>query len=466
MLKSLTPISSRGLLRRFARNENGNIAVLFSIAVLPILTFVGAAVDYTRVSTARTAMQSALDSATLMVSKDLSSGAIKTSDVNAKAQVYFASLYNNKDVSSINVAATYTAKDSQGKSTISVTGKGSITTEFMKIAGYPKLDFSTASTTTWGGTRMRVAMALDVTGSMGSAGKMPAMQDAAKKLIDTLKGLGTTADDVYVSIIPFAQMVSVGVSNKNAAWLKWDGLGSCSSSNWYYAAYMARFSTKEGCQTNGGTWTSSSGKGSWKGCVTDRDKPADTTNTPPVSSATNYQAVLYLSNGINICPADILPMTSAYSSDNVTKIKDKIDDLVPNGGTNQPIGMAWAWQTLLPGDPLGTPAKDPLYKYNDVIILLSDGLNTINRYDGNGSDVSPEVDSRQRLLCDNIKVKTNGVQEISIYTIQVNTDNDPESAVLKYCADDGKFFPTSTADGIASAFSAIGASLSQLRIAQ
>ena len=58
-------------------------------------------------------------------------------------------------------------------------------------------------------------------------------------------------------------------------------------------------------------------------------------------------------------------MTSAYSADNVDTIKDKIDDLTPNGGTNQAIGMAWAWQSLQPALPLNTPAKDPNYTYTE-----------------------------------------------------------------------------------------------------
>jgi hypothetical protein len=127
--------------------------------------------------------------------------------------------------------------------------------------------------------------------------------------------------------------------------------------------------------------------------------------------------------------------------------------------------MAWAWQTLQLGDPMNTPAKDANYAYTDAIILLSDGMNTIDRWYGNGRDWSASVDARQKILCDNIKVPVLGKKTI-IYTIQVNTDGDPESAVLKYCADSGNFYPTSTASGIATAFAQIGASLAKLRIAR
>jgi hypothetical protein len=257
-------------------------------------------------------------------------------------------------------------------------------------------------------------------------------------------------------------MVNVGSSNKSASWIKWDlweeTNGSCSS-GWY--------STQSSCENAGKNWNADN-HNTWKGCVTDRDQPADTTSAAPTSDATRFPAVQYEQSGSNICPEQILPMTSAYSATNVQTIKDKIDALDPNGGTNQPIGMAWAWLSLLQGNPLNTPAKDPNFAYTDAIILLSDGLNTMDRWPayGNGqTQYNGQIDARQKLLCDNIKVPVAG-KKIVVYTIQVNTDGDPESAILRYCADAGNFYPTTTAGGIATAFAQIGASLAKLRISK
>ena len=71
----------------------------------------------------------------------------------------------------------------------------------------------------------------------------------------------------------------------------------------------------------------------------------------------------------------------------------------PTGMTNQGIGLAWAWMTLGQGAPFNAPAKDPNYTYKDAIILLSDGLNTQNRYSNSAS----QIDARQKILCDNAK---------------------------------------------------------------
>src|SRR6185436_14556272 len=130
MFSALHRNQVRGAASRFIRADDGNIAVIFAIALVPLLGFVGAAVDYTRANAARSSMQAALDSTALMVSKDLSQGLITTSDIATKAQAYFTALYTNADAKSVSVSATYTANSSTG-SNIQVNGSGAVTTDFL-----------------------------------------------------------------------------------------------------------------------------------------------------------------------------------------------------------------------------------------------------------------------------------------------------------------------------------------------
>ena len=62
--------------KRFVGANKGNVAVIFALAAVPLISFVGAAIDYSRASAARSAMQSAMDSTALMLSRDLASGKI------------------------------------------------------------------------------------------------------------------------------------------------------------------------------------------------------------------------------------------------------------------------------------------------------------------------------------------------------------------------------------------------------
>jgi Flp pilus assembly protein TadG len=199
-----------GTARRFAQANGGNIAVIFAFAMLPILAFIGAAIDYSRANKARSAMQAALDSAALMVSKDLSSGLINTTDIPKTSQDYFNALYTETaQVTAVN--ATYTNGNSSAGSTVLLQASGQIMTDFMKLAGFPTMGFGSNSTATWGNVRLRVALVLDVTGSMASD-KMTNLQSAANSMIDTLGKLGKNPGDVYISVVPFAKDVNVGLA--------------------------------------------------------------------------------------------------------------------------------------------------------------------------------------------------------------------------------------------------------------
>ena len=80
--------------RALRPGSRGNIAPIFAIALLPMLGFVGAAVDYTRANAARSSMQAAMDSAVLMVSRDAAANPTMTSQqITDAVQRYFSSLY-------------------------------------------------------------------------------------------------------------------------------------------------------------------------------------------------------------------------------------------------------------------------------------------------------------------------------------------------------------------------------------
>jgi Flp pilus assembly protein TadG len=441
--------------KRFIGADQGNIAAVFAIAMLPILSVTGAAIDYTRVSGARSQMQAALDSTALMLAKDVSSGTITVAQVSTKAQNYFSALYTNKDASNVSVTATYTASSTMG-SNIQVSGSGTLTTDFLKIAGFPQINFSTGSTAAWGTTKLRVAMALDNTGSMADAGKIGALQTASKNLIDQLSASAANTGDVYISIVPFANVVNLGTGFTNSGFIDW--------SNWSTSG-----SIEEGwtCGSSNNAWTKTMKCGSsnntisnWNGCVIDRgtstapgvSEGPDVQVTAPTSSANYYPA-----DQSSYCPQQIAPLSYSWSD-----LKSTINAMTPSGGTNQPIGLVWAWQTLQQNSPMNAPAEDPNFTYKKVIILLSDGLNTMDRWYGNGSSWSSQVDGRQGLLCSNIK--STGVE---IYTIQVNTGGDPTSTILQSCATDtGHFFMLTSASEVVSTFNTIGTSLSKLRVAR
>jgi hypothetical protein len=148
-------------------------------------------------------------------------------------------------------------------------------------------------------------------------------------------------------------------------------------------------------------------------------------------------------------------------------LKDQINAMVANGNTNQAVGMAWGWQSLSTiNGPIKAPPKDANYVYKDYIVLLSDGLNTQNRW----SSSEDSIDDRQKILCQAIKdeaKKANPVP-VTVFTIQVNINSkDAESQVLKECATpDGSSQMITSATQTSNAFKNILTQISRLRVSK
>jgi Flp pilus assembly protein TadG len=452
--------------RRLGSARDGNIAVIFAIALLPIFAFIGAAVDYSRANMARSAMQSALDSTALMLSRDLSQGTITSTQIGTTAQNYFSALYTNKEANSISVSATYTAAGTGNGPTIVVNGSGSIPTDFMKVVGLPSVSFSANSTTSWGANLLRVALVLDNTGSMADSNKIGALQSAAKKLVTQLSALAQNNGDVMISVVPFEIDVNVGTSNVGASWLRWDRWDPNMYQNPYFQQSWCSdngwTSTLAQCQDHGYRWTDSVGTpthSQWNGCVTDRDKdPSLNYDISATAPTTGTNSTLFIADQDPNCPAAaILPLTYNWSTVNST-----VNAMSPGGATNQTIGLQWGWLSLLQQSPLNAPAETVGNAYQHIIILFTDGLNTGDRWYGNYSSQSSDVDTRMKMLCQ--AIKNSGV---TIYTVQIDTDGAGQSAVLPACAtDSSKSFMLTQASQIAAAFSQIGTQIAKLRVAK
>jgi Flp pilus assembly protein TadG len=208
-------------------------------------------------------------------------------------------------------------------------------------------------------------------------------------------------------------------------------------------------------------------RSTWNGCITDRGSA-----TAPGTNAGNDQTAVAPTTGdaTTLLPArqdSYCPVTGMGLNYNWSAMTSLVNGLEANGSTNQPIGLVTAWHTLAGVGPFTVPAAPTGLTYAKVIILLSDGLNTQDRWYGNGSSTSTSVDNRMYNssgagTCANIKAAG-----ITIYTIQVNTGGDPTSTLLRNCASSSdKFFLVTSASQILDVFTQIGTNLSQLRVAK
>jgi Flp pilus assembly protein TadG len=460
-------------LTRFLRDRRGGVAPMFALAIIPLIGFVGAAIDYSRANSIKASMQAALDATALAMAK--LAPTLTQSQLQTQTTAYFQAMFSHTDAKNLVITPTYTTS---GGTQLTVTASSSMDTSFMRVMGYSSLNIGSTSTIKWGNSRLRVALVLDNTGSMASAGKMDALKTASKNLLTQLRNAATSNGDVYVSIIPFSKDVNVGKSNVNQSYIRWDlwdaansaGGNTFSGSICYYGTLWVvngnNFTnggsctgTSTGICYQGALWNwngsafvnsgSCTNHSSWNGCVTDRDQDNDTTNTAP---SAGVQATLFPAEQYSQCPEELMALSYDW-----TALNSKIDAMTPDGNTNQTIGLQWGFQSLTAA-PFTIPAKDPNYTYNQVIILLTDGLNTQNRF----STMQSAIDDRTKKACDSIKAAG-----ITLYALQVNTDADPTSTMLQQCASDAaKFFLVTSATQIGTIFNQIGTNLSKLRISK
>ena len=157
-----------------------------------------------------------------------------------------------------------------------------------------------------------------------------------------------------------------------------------------------------------------------------------------------------------------VPSVLGGLSDNWISLNSLVNAMSAGGSTNQTIGLAWGWEAMTQGNPLKPPAPPtPPQKVRQVMILLSDGLNTQDRWYGDGSDQSTQVDARMTLACNNAKAAG-----VTIYTVFVDLNGTQgNSAVLQACASDlSKYFDLTTSGEIISTFAKIAQEITYQRV--
>ena len=437
-------------LQEFRQANAANVTITFAFATIPMIGFIGAAVDYSHGNAVKAQLQAAADSTALMLSKDAAS--LTNSQIQTKANDYFKALYTRTDSTGLTVSATYNTTNG---SQVIVNANANVKTDFMGLMGISQLNVGVNSQVKWGNTRLRVALALDTTGSMAEDGKIDALKTATKALLDQLKSAASKNGDVYVSIIPFSKDVNVGKANYNANWIDWTDWDEDNGDD-VSTTTCSKNGKKKKCSTST-TWVPDN-HNTWNGCVTDRGN----SNAP--SSFNTDQNVMgvdvtksytkFAAEQYDNCSPQVMSLNYDW-----TAMKNLVTSFYPAGNTNQNIGLAHAWMSLVGGGPYPTPpVEEANYKYNKIIILLTDGLNTANRWHTNQN----QIDNRQADTCTNIKAAG-----ITLYTVQVNTGGDPTQTVLKNCASTAdKFFLLTSASAMVSTFQAIGTALSNLRISQ
>ena len=267
----------------FAQDRRGAVAIMFAVALVPLIACIGAAIDYSRLLGRRAILTNVIDSSLLMVMQSYSGSATTAQLATLQTQATNEVRTMLRD----NTATVTLTQNSNGS--LCVAGSASVPLAIMQMLGSATKQIN-ASACSLRATTFEVALVLDNTGSMansaGGVSKMQALQTAAGQLVSILNPVPATPS-AAISVVPFSSAVNVGTANANASWMDKTGQSSIHWQNYTRPAGApwlptSRFDLFTQMNT------------AWGGCVEERPAPYLTTDTAATSANPDTLFVPYL----------------------------------------------------------------------------------------------------------------------------------------------------------------------------
>ncbi|HRD46244.1 MAG TPA: pilus assembly protein TadG-related protein [Caulobacter sp.] len=438
--------------RTFRKDDGAAAAIQFALMAVPLTVTVFGMIDVSRASAAKGHLQDALDAAALAAARSTA-----TTDAGVQAI--------GEDVLAVDlVGARATLKSSSFTivdNTIVATATAATTPYIAGLWHDGDLEMSASTEVVRASKNIEVALALDVTGSMGGS-KIADLRTAAKELVDIVVQTQQSPYYTRVALAPYSMGVNVGG----------------------YAASVRGAVTSGTCTTPGCnkfTFTTAAGgsrTNTISNCVSERTGGEAYTDTAPSTAPVGRN---YPNSGNPCLGATIVPLSSDKAS-----LKASIDTYTASGSTAGHIGLAWSWYLVSPNwgylwpaetnRPAAYGAKDLL----KVVVLMTDGeFNTtycngvISRDAASGSGSSsthincnaPNGDAfvQAEALCDAMKAKG-----VVIYTVGFDLGgNAAAENIMEECATSAEhvYLPDSGTD-LKKAFKEIGQDINALRLSR
>lgn len=438
----------------FAADRRGNVAMIFAVSAIPLMTAVGAAVDYSSAGSIQSHLQADTDAAALLACK---SPLTAEADLRKLAQGALDGYMPERTVTITSFKATNNPRS------VELTSEVIYPPRFVRLGD---VRISTASSCAAGENNYEIALVLDTTGSMnqsaGTGTKMEALRSAATNFVNTMFN-NFDASHVKMSIVPFAAAVKVdpatyapnNVPASSAAWIDASGTSPIHWQNVLNptaSGFTSRFDLFRKLKAVQSGW-------GWAGCMESLPYPYNTQDATPSTAtpATRYVPLFapdevgntltlfgiplgvdtantnsvnnYMDDGTaaggscdrnNANKTTRLSQACKYTDPKSTRpneegpnwgctsrpitrltnvkqtLLDEIAALTANGQTNIAEGLHWGWRTVAKTGVFTDAADYGTQNTTKIIILMTDGVNTWNhetRYSNGTSTVNTVTDS-------------------------------------------------------------------------
>lgn len=468
-----------------AGDRSGAVAVFLAAGIVAIVGFAGLATDAARGYMVKARLSQALDAAALAGGKVMFQPG-RDDDIRMFFEANFPAGFMDASIAGPSIVP-----DDAGEK-IMVSASAVIPTTFLRVLGIETVRVSSETEVTRQMQMLDVVLAIDMSGSMtssagGGQSRIQAARAAAIELIEILFGADANKDLLKIGVVPWNAKVRVmlngvaynaGGTTQETVPSFTNPLTGAAQSQIFYA-------------NNTPVPLFSAPPADWRGCVYSRylnngiatddadDRYAEHAGESgdwvawepvgpegePVSGGTCSLAVW----GTECTPClnrGITPLTKTKQV-----VLDAVNQLTsPNGNTNIPQGLGWAWRVLMPQPPFTEAELDPEGERQQAIVLLTDGENYGGSGDGYkgvwgiGSAARDPMNDRLRALA--AEIKASGV---IIYTIQFANSGGPLQSLMREVATgpDSPYYHYAP-DGAAlrAVFREVANNLSELRLSK
>jgi len=451
--------------QNYLKNQDGNVAVMFSICLVGLLMGVGLAADYTSITREKNALQSQVDAAVFAAAtvdvttdeegQDLDESQEKQIREKAALEVIKANGFD---------ASLETPSLELTDHSVTLTASTNFKPAFGALFGKKNIRISAVAETGFAAmTRLDVVLVVDNTKSMEIEGKMDALKEGATSLIDAIEESNSGS---RVGLVPFARYVKLDQSLSSKTWLDVPAPFSADRTS------QKTTSTGGTCRTEPNSYetdgviitrdievctgqitteetVTETVESEWQGCVGTRIPPFSEQDGSYVHKIPGLpNKLMKEQSGLDWdvgawCPAEIEPLTDDYD-----KLKNRVSWLSPTDSTYIPTGLIWGQRVLSPGEPFDNKPESGEDANRQVMILMTDGKNTTEIMQDAQSvqkkkappyiakvntdpKTAPAADAATARLCTN--VKNSGIE---IYTIAFKVKDPTTKALLRNCASD------------------------------
>ena len=194
--------SMKSLASRFRKDQQGGVALIFALSIVPIVGLSGAAFDYTNATSTRARIAQAADAAALAAAKATT---LTPAERQRLARQVFDA--NTVGLSMQNLSFRMTDQASG----VRVNASADVSTLFLPVIGINSTNVGVVAEVARNDGYTEVALVLDTTGSM--ANDMAGMRSASVNFVNTLFSFVTDPASMRVGVVPYVASVNAGRTN-------------------------------------------------------------------------------------------------------------------------------------------------------------------------------------------------------------------------------------------------------------